>query len=273
MDVGIVAQKGNRQAASLAADLRERLSGRDVRVGFDEATAAEFDVDGVSLDRFIGFDLVVSIGGDGTFLLAARGAQDTPMLGVNLGEVGFLNAIPPEEAIETATELVEAFHADELVTRDLPRIAAHGDGWHGDSAVNEVVVQGARRGHGGGIDVEVSVDGGVYSTSHADGVLVSTPTGSTAYNLSEGGPLVHPLIDGLVVTEMAAETGMPPLVVPPDGTVTVSVSGDEDAVVVSDGRTTQTLSPPAEVNVVRTGPPVRVAGPPADFFEALEKLD
>jgi NAD+ kinase len=242
-------------------------------------------------------DLAVSIGGDGTFLYAARGAAGTPVLGVNLGEVGFLNAVGPEEAVEAVRREVETFRAttstdraggtgtgteagvdggsdaDRLDVREVPRLAAWSDGWRADPAMNEIVVQGPRRGHGGGVDLAVRVDGGRYAEGHADGVLVATPTGSTAYNLSEHGPLVHPDVDGLVVTGMSATDGMPPLVVPADAEVTVDVTGADRAVVVSDGRSAEVVRPPATVTVATTDPPVRLAGPRPDFFEALGKLD
>lgn len=273
MNVGIVAQRGNRRAALLAADLRERLRQANVTVDMDASTAAELDAEGVTIDEFSSANLVVSIGGDGTFLFAARGAQDTPILGVNLGEVGFLNAVSPTEAVDTVMEQVEAVRNDELHVRDVPRLAARIDGWRGEPAVNEVVVQGPRRGRGGGIDIEVRVDGSLYSSGHADGILVATPTGSTAYNLSESGPLVHPRVEGLVVNEMCADEGMPPLVVPPDSDVAVTVTGAGSAVVVSDGRNAHEIDPPETVHVATTDPPVRLAGPAANFFEALGKLD
>ncbi|WP_101294613.1 NAD(+)/NADH kinase [Halegenticoccus soli] len=273
MNVGIVAQRGNRRAARLASDLRSRLREADASVSLDEATAEALDAEGSPVSRFAECDLVVSIGGDGTFLFAARGAQDTPILGVNLGEVGFLNAVSPEDAIGAVLAEVEAFRAGDFEVREVPRIAARGDGWWGEPAANEIVVQGPRRGRGGGARVEVRVDGSLYSESDADGVLVATPTGSTAYNLSEYGPLVHPQIEGLVVNEMCADDGMPPIVVPPDSEVTVAVTGAERAVVVSDGRISRELAPPAEVRIATSGPPMRLAGPQSDFFQALEKLD
>jgi NAD+ kinase len=102
---------------------------------------------------------------------------------------------------------------------------------------------------------------------------VATPTGSTAYNLSERGPLVHPDVEGFVVTEMAAAEGMPPLVVPETATVTVRISGSSGAVAVADGRHLRELDTPTAVDVATATPPVRLAGPRADFFEALGKLD
>jgi NAD+ kinase len=136
-----------------------------------------------------------------------------------------------------------------------------------------VVVQGPVRGPGGGVDLTVRVDGASYSASRADGVLVATPTGSTAYNLSESGPLVHPGVDALVVNEMCAESGMPPLVIDDDSEVTVRAEGADRAVVIGDGRILHEPDTPTEVRVARADAPVRVAGPPSDFFEALAKLD
>ncbi|UIP00882.1 NAD(+)/NADH kinase [Halobaculum sp. CBA1158] len=273
MDVGIVAQRGNGRAAYLAGALRERLREADVTVSIDEATAEALDESGVPPDEMDAVDLVVSIGGDGTFLFAARGAGGVPILGVNLGEVGFLNAVPPEEAVDAVLAEVEAFREGRMQVRESPRLAAACEGWRSEPAANEIVVQGRRRGRGGGVGYELRVDGSLYSSGHADGVLVSTPTGSTAYNLSEDGPLVHPDVDGLVINEMCADEGMPPLVVAPDATVSVTLTDAEEGVVITDGRGQRSVDVPAEVTVSTTEPPVRLAGPAADFFEALGKLE
>jgi len=104
-------------------------------------------------------------------------------------------------------------------------------------------------------------------------VLVSTPTGSTAYNLSEGGPLVKPGVDALVVTGMCPTEPMPPLVAGVDSEVTVRVDGPENAVVSSDGRNREHVETPAVVTVRTTDDPARVAGPETDFFQALNKLE
>ncbi|MFA1612413.1 NAD(+)/NADH kinase [Halobellus rubicundus] len=274
MKVAIVAQWDNDRTARLASDIRERLRAEDVTVWIDAATAAELDVSGHAVSTFHMADLVVSIGGDGTFLFAAHGAQDTPVLGVNLGEVGFLNAVNPEDAVDAVLREVRRFREDgDLPTRSMPRLQAAGEGWTLPPAVNEVVVQGARRGHGGGATIDVRIDGSPYADGHADGVLVATPTGSTAYNLSEDGPLVHPGVPGFVVTQMADADGRPPLVVDRDVTVTVAVADAAEAVVVVDGRVREPVAPPTEVTIELADDPVRMAGPASDFFEALGKLD
>jgi len=273
MYVGLVAQKGNSRAAFLAAELRQQLRADGVTVAVDTATAEALDLDGTPVEAFDTCDLVVSIGGDGTFLYAARGADGTPILGVNLGEVGFLNAVGPDEAVDVVLDEVAAFRAGEMSVRETPRLAARVGDWTAPPTTNEVVVQGPIRGPSGGVDCDILVDGSRYSSSRADGVLVATPTGSTAYNLSEAGPLVHPGVDALVVNEMCANGGMPPLVVGPESEVTIRVSGTDRAVVVGDGRVLRELDPPTEVRVGRADAPVRVAGPTSDFFEALGKLE
>lgn len=286
MKVGIVAQRDNRRATSLAGRLGVQLRETDVAVVFDETTAAALnggDGDweaantdpptGVPVGEMATCDLVVSIGGDGTFLYAARGAGATPIMGVNLGEVGFLNAVSPTDAIDVVLEAVSQMRATgEARTSDMPRLAASGGDWSLSPAINEVLVHGSRRGHGGGAEFEVRVDGSIYTSGHADGVLVATPTGSTAYNLSEDGPLVHPGVDGFVVSEMAAEEAMPPLVVGADSEITVRIEGVENGVVVSDGRVRHQVTPPELVTLTRAADPVRIAGPPRNFFGALGKL-
>jgi len=285
MRVGLVGQRGNSRAASIVADICERLEGEGVDLAVDETTAETLESTwsaglpapatlGVSVDEMADCDLVVSIGGDGTFLFTARGAGSTPIIGVNLGEVGFLNAVPPEDAVDVvASEVDTAQREGRIDAREMPRIQAAGADWTLAPALNEVVVQGPRRGHAGGAAVEVRVDGSLYTSGETDGVIVATPTGSTAYNLSEGGPLVHPDIGSLVVTEMCADDSMPSLAVSADSTVTVRVESADGGYAVSDGRARQELDTPTQVTVERADEPVRVAGPPLDFFAALSKIE
>ena len=271
--VGIVAKRDNRRASFLAAEIRDYLREADVEVWLDEATAGAHDEAGHPVEEMTACDLAVSIGGDGTFLFAARAVGGTPILGVNLGEVGFLNAVGPEAAVSEVMSEVRALREGALSVREAPRLIASGDGWESEAAANEVVLQGPQRGHGGGVDAEIRVDGSLFSSGRADGVLVATPTGSTAYNLSEGGPLVHPGSPSMIVNEMCAAAGMPPLVTDLDSEVTIRLSGAETGYVVSDGRAARELDLPAMVTVTTADDPVRIAGPEADFFEALNKLD
>jgi NAD+ kinase len=274
MHVGLVAQRDNERAIALAGEVREALRRDDVAVTVDPTTTRALGLDAEGGTAFESCDLVVSIGGDGTFLFSARNAGSTPILGVNLGEVGFLNAVTPAETVEVVTDVVmTARRTGTVPARERPRIVASGSDWRLPPAVNEVVVQGPERGPGGGVDVTVTVDGHTYEEIWADGVIVATPTGSTAYNLSEGGPLVHPDVEGMIVTDMCGTDAKPSLVVDPVDAVTIEVSDAEHAVAVSDGRRSERVSTPGTVTVRRAEEPLRVAGPELDFYEALSKLE
>lgn len=288
MKVGIVGQRDNHRAVSLVDDIARRLQSIDVEVVVDETTRAEFErgdvwqggeataspmPEAIPADDLSTCDLAVSVGGDGTFLYTARGAGSTPIMGINLGEVGFLNAVAPDGAIEAVLAEVERIReTGSPRLHEMPRLRARTDEWSLPPALNEVVVQGTQRGHGHGISIEVRVDGSLYTSGRADGVLVATTTGSTAYNLSEDGPLVHPGVQGFIVTEMCNSEGMPSLVVDTDAEISVLVTDADSAVAVSDGRVHEEISPPEEVRLCHADVPVNVAGPPLDFFAALGKL-
>ncbi|MFB6109437.1 MAG: NAD(+)/NADH kinase [Halodesulfurarchaeum sp.] len=272
MIVGVVAQRANEQAVELAETVIERLEADGVAVRIDRETAQQLGREPCPLAEMDRCDLVVSIGGDGTFLYAARGAGSTPILGVNLGEVGFLNTVAPENAVETVESEVARYRETGTVThREVPRVALRGADWELSPALNEVLVQGRRRGHADGITVETRIDGSTYEKTRCDGVLVATPTGSTAYNLSEDGPLVHPQVEALVVTTMSGAAAMPSLLVPGDAEIELRVTESEEAVASSDGSEHRTIRPPVTVTVA-AAEPAKVAGPGGSFFQALEKL-
>ncbi len=274
MDVGIVAQKDNARAANLADELRETLREEGAEVYIDSATADTLSIEGIAPDAMADCDLVVSIGGDGTFLFTARGVGSTPILGINLGEVGFLNAVAPDDAVSAVREeLAHVRQTGTVRSRTVPRLEARGEDWTLAPALNEVVVHGPQRGPGQGCEIEVRVEGSLYTGGHADGVLVATPTGSTAYNLSEDGPLVHPGVSGLVITEMCATESMPSMVIDDERTVSVRVDGADRAYAISDGKEQQAVEPPTRIEIGMADEPARIAGPSIDFFEALGKLD
>ena len=273
-DVGIVAQRGNERARAIADRLVRTVDAFGADVVVDDATGNGVDAPAVPVEAMADCAFVVSIGGDGTFLFVARETGGVPLVGINLGEVGFLNAVSPEDAVNAVEGLLEErWETGSIDGRSVVRLQASGEGWSLEPALNEIVVHGPRRGPAGGIEVEVTVDGESYARSWADGALVSTPTGSTAYNLSEGGPLVHPTVDAIVVTQMCATDSMPPLVVDADSEIVFRITGPETGYVISDGRNRRELELPATVTVTVAPQQVTLAGPQVNFFEALEKLE
>ena len=218
-------------------------------------------------------ELAIVLGGDGTILLAAellRGTQ-APLLGVNLGHVGFLAeserddlAHTVERAIARDYDVDERLALDVVVTKDGSEIFHT---W----ALNEATVEKA-----GGvrmIELVLEVDGRPVSSFGCDGVVLSTPTGSTAYSFSAGGPVVWPQVKALLMVPLSAHALFSrPLVVDPESTLAVEVAGriQQEAVLWCDGRRGCELTPGSRVSVTQSSQPVRLARlHPAPFSDRL----
>ncbi len=216
------------------------------------------DVDSRSAD---GCELVLVLGGDGTFLRAAELARaaEIPVLGVNLGRIGFL-AEAEAEAIDTVLEHVAArdYRVEDRLTLDVV-VRAEGQvidhGW----ALNEASLEKGPR--LGVLGVVLEVDGRPVSTFGCDGVLVSTPTGSTAYAFSAGGPVLWPNLEAiLVVPNNAHALFARPMVTSPDAAIAIEVeAGGHDALVFCDGRREMLIPAGGRLEVTRCDTPVKWA--------------
>jgi NAD+ kinase len=235
-----------------------------------EDDAAELDVcnDGLvqvvpaTADASHGCEIVVVVGGDGTILRAAELAREsgTPLLGINLGHVGFLAEADPEDVEKTIEAIIERrYGSEERLTVD---VTVHRDGelvastW----ALNEASVEKAARQRM--LEVVVEIDGRPLSRWGCDGVVCSTPTGSTAYNFSAGGPIVWPGVQALLIVPISAHALFArPMVVAPTSVLAVEVIADTEGagVLWCDGRRTVELPPGARIEVRRGHAPVRLA--------------
>jgi NAD+ kinase len=224
----------------------------------------------------VGLDALLTFGGDGTLLRGARllGARETPILGVNLGRVGFLTTAtresldPALDALVAGQYQIERRQALRAAIRD-----PEGETRATQMAVNDVTV------HKGGvarvIRVNVFIQGENVGPYSADGIVVATPTGSTAYSLSAGGPIVVPGVEAMVVTPIAAHTlAVRALVVPATYRIVIEpMAGWADDLLVSfDGQTGTTLAPGESVDVCRADHRVcliRLGG--EGFFERMRQ--
>ena len=207
-------------------------------------------------------DLIISLGGDGTFLRASRLARaaDIPVIGVNVGRLGFLAEIETED-LEHALELLGdgRYTVEErsVLTVALPDAEGtdRGTGW----ALNDVAIEKAARQRL--VRLEVSVGTTPFAALAADAVIIATSTGSTAYALSAGGPIVNPTLDAMLIAPVAPHSLFDRTVVTDlADTVTVRVGDDQDGAVVStDGMEPVTLGPGGTVVVRGDQRPVRVA--------------
>jgi len=266
MNVGVVGNRRYQAMDEILAALRAEAPALGVRL-FLEAKLADGHGADPALDG-AAVDVLLSLGGDGTLLRGARVAcqRGIPILGVNLGHVGFLAAAGPGAAVETLRRVVRGEYTIE------PRLALSvrvGERGAECLAVNDMVV------HKGGvariIRISVSVDGhevGVYS---GDGLIVATPTGSTAYSMSAGGPIVVPGVDALVVTAICPHTlAVRPVVVPASATLALRVldpvPAPEELLVSIDGQVAARLAAQQDVTVVRAAQPVLLARVDAESF-------
>jgi NAD+ kinase len=220
-------------------------------------------------------DLLICIGGDGTVLWAARtaGRLGIPIISVNMGRLGFLSEVDPEHAAEQVVGLLEGAGIVEertMLECSLPGTGALGPGQEPLIALNDVVI--GRAAPGRPVYLSVAVDAVHLARVRADGIIVCTGTGSTAYNLSAGGPVMMPRSRELLLTPVAPHLSrMRPIVLPSDSVIEIEVDTDHGAVVSVDGQIDQPLEN-GSVVVVRRSPHVARfirLGPPGEFFNRL----
>jgi len=235
----------------------------DVRVCDDDGLAAEEHWRVVPADEQAadGAELVVVLGGDGTILRGAERARhgDVPLLGVNLGHVGFLAEAEREAVGDVVRAIVERqWHVEERTALDVT-VMQGGQVVHRTWALNEVSLEKAARERM--VDVLVEIDGRPLSRWGCDGVVCATPTGSTAYAFSAGGPVVWPEVEALLVVPISAHALFArPLVVSPTSVIALELPDDSSAAVMwADGRRSIELPARARIEVRRSAQPVRLA--------------
>ncbi|MGZ4959091.1 MAG: NAD(+) kinase [Methylomonas sp.] len=204
--IGIIGKFGDPGIASTLTELYRFLSNRGHVVMVDRKSAELIDdanIKGVHIERLPEHcDLIIAVGGDGTFLTAARAVSDfeVPLLGVNLGRLGFLTDISPEQLPSRLNEILAGRYKTEQRHLLQAAIIRDGEIIHRQTAVNEVVVH--RWVTPSMIEIVTSIDGVYLNTQRSDGLIVATPTGSTAYSLSAGGPILHPALNALVLVPL-----------------------------------------------------------------------
>ncbi len=218
-------------------------------------------------DLLPGSDLLVCLGGDGTMLWAARAviAHPVPILGINMGRLGFLAELGPQEAREKLAQILEGGGRIEERAM-LQASTADGRTYHG---LNDAVV--ARASAGRPVYVDVAVDGQRLALYRADAVIVATATGSTAYSLSAGGPILYPESQELVLTPVAPHlTASHSLVLPPASRVELKVATDHRAVLSVDGQEDRPLASGDVVTVSRSPHVARfLLSEPARYYSML----
>lgn len=237
---------------------------------FVEPEAAEqLGMEGTPVDMMVELkvDFVVSVGGDGTILRTIHKMKNPlPILGINMGTLGFLVDVEPKDAIQTLEHLLMGFEVDErsrlkilLNNKELP------------PATNEVTIVSASPAKM--IDFEVIVDGSLAEKLRADGIILATSTGSTAYAMSAGGPIVDPRVDAIVLVPMAPfKLSARPWVIPGKSKIEVGLMHPEkEAVVVVDGQSMSNIDSRDIVSISKAERPARFVKASRDGFYAKVK--
>jgi NAD+ kinase len=266
--IAILYREQSDGAISLAATLAERLRASQRTVWSAPLAKREFATD----SRLTGTDVALVLGGDGSILSAARmcAPQQIPILGVNFGRVGFLTELEPAEVEE---KLPLYLGGDYWVDERTMLQAEIGEG-HAQQhllALNDVVV--ARGAEPRLIHIKVWLDGHLYNTTVADGIIVSTATGSTAYNLAAGGPILHPQVRSSVLTPIAPHLAADrSLILEPGATVTLELEPEPDGAILSaDGQINRELQTGARVSISSNSHLTRFLRrrPPTHFYRIL----
>jgi NAD+ kinase len=257
----LTAHTGRTSALVMARLVAERLTTAGITVRVLKSEAAQLNLPAAEeSDEVAGAELLIVLGGDGTLLRGAELARPAgvPMIGVNLGHVGFLAEAEPDGLADAVDRLVaRQYVVDERMTVDVT-VQESGELIASTWALNEATVEKAARERM--VEVICEVDGRPLSRLGCDGVVCSTPTGSTAYAFSAGGPVVWPEVEALLLVPISAHALFaPPLVVSPSSVLAVEViSAAPGGVLWCDGRRKVDLPPGARVEVRRGTLPVRL---------------
>lgn len=283
MNVGVVGNPNYPDLGAFLATLQQRASSAGIKLYSDERIQALWPAHDGGPPLHIRdalpekLDCLLTLGGDGTLLRGARllNGAETPILGINLGRVGFLTTAAPDTLDWALDAIVRRAYTIEPRLALESTISGKGakSGRVEPLVLNDVVV------HKGGVArvvrIKVSVDGDEVAQYSADGIIVSTPTGSTAYSMSAGGPIVVPTVDAIVVTAICPHTlAVRPLVLPAAAVVTIQpIPPWSDEVLVSfDGQVGQSIQPGERLEVRRAARPILLIRlGPESFFKRLRK--
>ncbi|MFQ5894549.1 MAG: NAD(+)/NADH kinase [Nitrospinota bacterium] len=277
--IAITSKPSREEGEKFVRELVEWLEERGCELVLDATTASaagrRTDLKREEVSR--GADLLVVLGGDGTFLSAARtlGADGPPILGINLGRLGFLTALPQPALFPSLERILAGDYLLEERQRLRPALHRGGEVIPLRDVLNDVVITPislARL-----VELTTRVNGRHLATFRADGLILSTPTGSTAYALAASGPIMVPRVQALILCPICPHNlSNRPIVLPDDVAVQIALrERDTPHVLLTlDGQEGHTLEPGDVVEVAKSPHPVRLVHPPdSDFFQLLrEKL-
>jgi NAD+ kinase len=263
----IVVKKNGKEILSVARDVMAYLNSKGIDVTCDVITAREMNVCGEDLKKAKS-DLVLVLGGDGTLLWAESkiSGKGIPLLGMNFGTTGFLTEVSPEGWKEAIDRVLEGHYTIEKRNK----IDVSINGKKLGTALNEVVVKTAVPVEM--LNLEIRVDEQEADTVMADGIIVATPTGSTAYSMSVGGPIVDTSVNAFIITSISPfKLGARPLVVPDKSKISIKIRGKQSGVVVIDGESRKEITSEHEIRCTRSKDQTYLVKLEKDFYEKIKR--
>lgn len=275
MRIGIIGKTNTDKAFEIAKDLSEWFNARGVEVIFEQEIGKKIrrrkSVPAAEIPELV--DIILVFGGDGTFLRVARLACEhgTPILGINLGGLGFLTEITVEEIYPMMERILSGDYEieDRQMLRTTVRRGKTGAKHY--EVLNDVVIN--KEAVARIIDLEIYIEGSHVTTYKADGIILSTPTGSTAYSLSAGGPIVHPALPVTIITPICPHTlTNRPLVVSNEMKVEIKITTQEpDTYLTLDGQIGIRLKTGDVIEVRKSDTVVKlIKSPFRDYFTILK---
>ncbi len=270
--VGVITKKDSSKAVEMVGELLPWLRKHGYEPVVEDDAARALNTSGYRRSEISAIsDVIIVFGGDGTLLSATRlvEGRGIPILGVNLGGLGFMAEAPMEEmrsAVEKALTGRCSVEERVMLTACVHR---KGEKISQCSVLNDVVINKSVPARI--IHIETAVDGQHLTTFNADGLIVSTPTGSTAYSLSAGGPILYPTLGCLLLTPICPHAlANRPIVLPDSVTITAAITADEDVFLTMDGQVSFSLHPGDMVEVVKSKHTTRLLIPhERDYFRIL----
>jgi NAD+ kinase len=230
---GIILRPSSPELKDIYLKIKELFQKADIEILLEDNSANMISLKGIPLDELCRkVDFLISVGGDGTLLSVVRKSfkYDKPVLGINLGTLGFLTDISMEQLPSFIKDL-----KNNIYKIDNRMMVEGSVNLNKFVAFNDIVI--SRKSISSMIKISAKIDGKHFNSYDGDGVIVSTPTGSTAYNLSVGGPIVYPLTDAFIVTPVAPHSlTQRPLVMPADFEIEFKIIDNQGAVVIVDGQ-------------------------------------
>jgi NAD+ kinase len=237
--VGLVARYDKKAALKLTEELAERLAKKGLNVYLEDTLAGKVNAPGEMIPLSgMKADFIITIGGDGTILRTciAVPKPEPPILAVNMGERGFLTEVEPKNACEVVDKILKGEYKIEKCAKLC--IAAGEESF--PDALNDVVISAGEP--SSILSAQICKDGKPILKCQADGLIVATPTGSTGYSLSAGGPVLDPAVDSFVITPICSLTVFHSLVFPAGSTVTVEIFSPKEVLVLIDGKYRKAVS-------------------------------